>query len=159
MHESEKWKWSHSVVSDSYRPHELQPTRLLCPWVFQARVLEWGVIALKSLSFQNVVTDFWLRWVSSAVSGLLGLRQRLLRGWVRASHRSGSSCLRAAALGMRASAAVAQGPSSSLASGIFPDQGSNLCLPCAQAGSRPLDRQRSPIFFIIIIIWTITLAS
>ena len=32
MHESEKWKWSLSVVSDSSRPHELQPTRLLCPW-------------------------------------------------------------------------------------------------------------------------------
>ena len=30
-HESEKWKWSHSVVSDSSRPHGLQPTRLLCP--------------------------------------------------------------------------------------------------------------------------------
>ena len=29
MHESEKWKWSHSVVSDSQRPHGLQPTRLL----------------------------------------------------------------------------------------------------------------------------------
>ena len=23
---------SHSVVSDSLRPHELQPARLLCPW-------------------------------------------------------------------------------------------------------------------------------
>ena len=33
MLESEKWKWSHSVVSDSSRPHELQPTRLLHPWV------------------------------------------------------------------------------------------------------------------------------
>ena len=32
MHESEKWKWSRSVVSDSSRPHGLQPTRLLCPW-------------------------------------------------------------------------------------------------------------------------------
>ena len=32
MHESEKWKWSCSVVSDSYRPHGLQPTRLLHPW-------------------------------------------------------------------------------------------------------------------------------
>ena len=32
MHESEKWKWSHSVVSDSSRPHGLQPTRLLHPW-------------------------------------------------------------------------------------------------------------------------------
>ena len=34
MHESEKWKWSCSVVSDSSRPHGLQPTRLLCPWEF-----------------------------------------------------------------------------------------------------------------------------
>ena len=34
MHESEKWKWSRSVVSDSLRPHGLQPTRLLCPGDF-----------------------------------------------------------------------------------------------------------------------------
>ena len=32
VHESEKWKWSHSVVSDSSWPHGLQPTRLLRPW-------------------------------------------------------------------------------------------------------------------------------
>ena len=31
VHETEKWKWSGSVVSDSSRPHGLQPTRLLCP--------------------------------------------------------------------------------------------------------------------------------
>ena len=31
MHEGEKWKWSRSVVSDSSRPHGLQPTRLLHP--------------------------------------------------------------------------------------------------------------------------------
>ena len=37
MHESEKGKWSHSVVSDSSRPHGLQPTRLLCPWDFQGK--------------------------------------------------------------------------------------------------------------------------
>ena len=42
MHESEKWKWSRSVVPDSWWPHGLQPTRLLYPWIFQARVLEWG---------------------------------------------------------------------------------------------------------------------
>ena len=24
--------WSHSVMPDSLRPHELYPTRLLCPW-------------------------------------------------------------------------------------------------------------------------------
>ena len=34
MHESEKWKWSRSVVSDSSWPHGLQPTRLLRPWDF-----------------------------------------------------------------------------------------------------------------------------
>ena len=32
MHESEKRRWSRSVMSDSYRPHGLQPTRLLRPW-------------------------------------------------------------------------------------------------------------------------------
>ena len=32
LHTDAKWKWSHSVVSDSLRPHGLQPTRLLCPW-------------------------------------------------------------------------------------------------------------------------------
>ena len=31
MHESEKWKGSRSVVSDSSRPHGLQPTRPPCP--------------------------------------------------------------------------------------------------------------------------------
>ena len=37
MHESEKWKWSCSVVSNSSRPHGLQPTRLLCPWDFPSK--------------------------------------------------------------------------------------------------------------------------
>ena len=34
MHESVKWKWSRSIMSDSYRPHGLQPTRPLRPWDF-----------------------------------------------------------------------------------------------------------------------------
>ena len=37
MHESEKWKWSRSVVSDSSRPHGLQPTRLLHSWDFPGK--------------------------------------------------------------------------------------------------------------------------
>ena len=37
MHESEKWKRSRSVVSDSLRPHGVQPTRLLCPWDFPGK--------------------------------------------------------------------------------------------------------------------------
>ena len=32
MNESEKWKWSHSVVSDPQQPHGLQLSRLLHPW-------------------------------------------------------------------------------------------------------------------------------
>ena len=37
MHESEKWKGSRSVVSDSSQPHGLQPTRLLRPWDFPGK--------------------------------------------------------------------------------------------------------------------------
>ena len=37
MQESEKWKGSRSVVSDSSRPHGLQPTRLLRPWDFPGK--------------------------------------------------------------------------------------------------------------------------
>ena len=37
MNESEKGKWSHSVVPDSQRPHGLQPARLLCPWDFPGK--------------------------------------------------------------------------------------------------------------------------
>ena len=37
MHESEKWKWSRSVVPDSSQPHGPQPTRLLRPWGFPGK--------------------------------------------------------------------------------------------------------------------------
>ena len=37
LHESEKWKGSRSVVSDSVRPHGLPPTRLLRPWDFPGK--------------------------------------------------------------------------------------------------------------------------
>ena len=37
MHESEKWKWSRSVVSNPQQSHGLQPSRLLCPWDFPGK--------------------------------------------------------------------------------------------------------------------------
>ena len=37
MHESEKWKWSYSVVSETSQPHGLQPTRLFCLWDFPGK--------------------------------------------------------------------------------------------------------------------------
>ena len=60
MHESEKWKWSRSVVSDSKRPHEPQPTRLLCPWDFPGKGTGvgchclWEKVYFKMLSFEKV---------------------------------------------------------------------------------------------------------
>ena len=37
MHESEMWKWSHWVMSNSQWPHGLQPNRLLHPWNFPGK--------------------------------------------------------------------------------------------------------------------------
>ena len=37
MQESEKWKWSHSIMSDSSKSHGLKPTRLLRPWDFPGK--------------------------------------------------------------------------------------------------------------------------
>ena len=37
MQESEKWKWSRSVVSDPQPPNWLQPSRLLHPWDFPGK--------------------------------------------------------------------------------------------------------------------------
>ena len=37
VHESEKWKWSRSVMSDPQRHHGLQPSRLLHPWDFPGK--------------------------------------------------------------------------------------------------------------------------
>jgi len=37
IHESEKWEWSRSVMSDSSQPHGLQPTRLPRPWDFPGK--------------------------------------------------------------------------------------------------------------------------
>ena len=44
MPESEKGKWSRSVVSDPQRPHGLQPTRLLCPWGFPGKSAGVGAV-------------------------------------------------------------------------------------------------------------------
>ena len=48
VHESEKWKRSHSVVSNSQRPHGLQPTRFLHPWDFPGRSTGVGCHSLPS---------------------------------------------------------------------------------------------------------------
>ena len=50
MHEREKWKWSRSVVSNSWWPCGLKPTRLLCPWDFPGKSTGVGCHCLLHLS-------------------------------------------------------------------------------------------------------------
>ena len=58
MHESEKWKWSRSVMSDSSRPHGLQPIRLLCPWGFPGKSTGVGCHRLLRVPFtRKVISD------------------------------------------------------------------------------------------------------
>ena len=57
MHESEKRASSRSVVSESSRPHGLQPTRLLHPWDFPGKSIGVGCHCLLCyLSLQVVYT-------------------------------------------------------------------------------------------------------
>ena len=72
MHESEKWKWSRSVVSDPQQPHGLQPTRFLRPWDFAGKstgvgchcllrcytYTAWFLTLLIALSFKIITCHF-----------------------------------------------------------------------------------------------------
>ena len=64
MHESEKWKWSRSVVSDSSQPHGLQPTRLLRPWDFPGKSTGVGCHSLLPLP-SYLGTNILFKWFSS----------------------------------------------------------------------------------------------
>ena len=69
MHESEKWKWSHSVVSDSYWPRGLQPTRLLRPWDFPDKSTGVGChcllrdVILRTLYNLNQLWPLYNHWI------------------------------------------------------------------------------------------------
>ena len=55
MHESEKWKWSHSS-----RPHGLQPSRLLRPWDFPGKSTGVGCHCLLRISLKPVyIASHW----------------------------------------------------------------------------------------------------
>ena len=69
------WKWCCSVVSGSLQPHGLEPTRLLCPWDFPARILEWTAISFSRKSSQprdwtqvsHTVGRFFTGWAAREV--------------------------------------------------------------------------------------------
>ena len=77
MHESEKWKWSHSVVSNSSQPHGLQPTRLLHPWDFPGKSTGVGCHHLLCfLSYtRKIIISFLFIIISSELSTMSDVRK------------------------------------------------------------------------------------
>ena len=72
MSESEKWKSSRSVVSNSLWPHGLQPTRLLGPWDFPGKSTGVGCQCLLRLESWIKVNFQWLnRWWQEWISTFL----------------------------------------------------------------------------------------
>ena len=80
MHESEKSKWSRSVVSDSWRPHGLQPSRLLRPLDFPGKSTGVGChclvqptstsMCLKFPKVLNIAVSQSASFIQSSASGL-----------------------------------------------------------------------------------------
>ena len=61
MHESEKWKWSRSVVSDLSDPMDCSPPGSSIHGIFQARVLEWGAIAFSgNCPYEPLISKRWV---------------------------------------------------------------------------------------------------
>ena len=73
MHQSENWKWSCSVVSDSSRPHGPQPTRLLHPWDFPGESTGVGCHCLLQISASKVQKNVYdvCSWTKLNLSDIL----------------------------------------------------------------------------------------
>ena len=54
MHESEKWKWSHSKCLTLHDPRDCSPPGSSIHWIIQARVLEWGAITFSFFKKKNL---------------------------------------------------------------------------------------------------------
>ena len=96
MHESEKWKWSSSVVSNSSWPHGLRPTRLLCPWDFPGKSTGVGCHCLvsyaSSCALCSVVSNSLdLMACNLPGSSVYGIFQARILEWVAISFSRESS--------------------------------------------------------------------
>ena len=80
MYESEKWKWSRSVVSDPQRPHGLQPSRPLHPWHFPGKSTGVGCHCLLRIGTADIL-----------YSQQQGRQALLSKGWQRQQQRLGNS--------------------------------------------------------------------
>ena len=80
IHESEKWKWSHSVVSNSSRPRGLQPTRLLRSWNFPGKSTGvgchcllhfYGWVVFNYTNIHTYICIYHILFIHSSVGGHL----------------------------------------------------------------------------------------
>ena len=55
---SNSWKWSRSVVSNSLRPHRLQPTQLLRPWDFPGKSTAVGCHCTQQISIEDAFKTY-----------------------------------------------------------------------------------------------------
>ena len=85
MHGSEKWKWSHSVGSDSSRPHGRQPTRLLRSWDFPGKST--GVGCHRLLRANSLIT------VQNQLDSLAAMVLQNRRGLDLLTAEKGGLCL------------------------------------------------------------------
>ena len=100
---------------------------------------------------KKVFVYCWLCWVFVAAGLLCSCGERGLPSSCGAQvSRRGGLSLRAQALRTRASAAAAPRLGCSVACGIFPHQGLNLCLLHWQADSLPVSHQGNPHTFFIL---------
>jgi len=78
MHESEKWKWSRSVLSDSSDPMDCSLPGSSVHGIFQAKVLEWAAIAFSDPRPQATAKHLLFR--QSPTEWNLGFMLRVM-GW------------------------------------------------------------------------------
>ena len=67
-----RWKWSHSVMSDSLRPVDCSPPSSSIHGILQARILEWVAISfskLLSLGLLLILDSFSLTYWEEAIFG------------------------------------------------------------------------------------------
>ena len=93
-HESEKGKWSRSVVSDSVRPHRWQPTRLPRPWDSPGK--NTGVGCHFLLQYMKVKSESEVAQSCPILSDPMDCMQptRLLRPWDFPGRSPGVGCHR-----------------------------------------------------------------
>ena len=87
VHESEKWKWSHSVVPNSLRPHGLQPTGVGC------HCLLWHLYMATEKTIALTYRPLSAKWCLCFLVGCLGLSQLSFQGASGFSFHACSHCV------------------------------------------------------------------